>query len=486
MPRYQVDCEDANFLYLEHTESPTHIGLLYLYDQSDLGDQVVRFTRIRELIAQRIDMTPVFRRRICTTPAHVDFPYWEDDPRFDLDFHMRHIALPKPGDWRQLCIQVARLQSRSLNLKHPLWELYVIEGLDRVEGCPAGCFALYFKVHHTAMDEFTAVEFMHSLHLHTPDPRQHEQSAVQQVSHPRADVPSAPEMVLRGLVNNVVRSGRLALQMAGNWNTLGGTGLGMGLRLAQRTVDGDISRAHRFSRPLGTSRVFEGSFYPRASFEAMLGKVPGATLCHVALAVCGEAMRSYLERHGEPDCVPLNALLTINVRNAGAHALVGNDLALARIALHTETSYPIDRLQAIHATHPELYADHESELTSFHLRSLYEHMPSPLMAWLGRNAHRRASPTRQFLAAAHCGITEIEGGDDTLYLMGARMIAFTSIPSLFDGCGLMFSATIYGDRVGLTFLSDRDLLPDPQAMRACLDDAVAALADSSVETLPSA
>ena len=99
MAIYQVDSEDANFLFLEKTESPTHISLIYLYDQSALGDKPVRFTQIRQHMANRINSAPVFRQKVRPTPGNIDFPYWEDDARFDLDFHVRHLALPKPGDW---------------------------------------------------------------------------------------------------------------------------------------------------------------------------------------------------------------------------------------------------------------------------------------------------------------------------------------------------------------------------------------------------
>jgi len=161
---YQVDSEDANFLFLENTDSPTHISLVYLYDQSSLDDSVVRFTHILQHIRNRLNSAPVFRHKIQRTPADFDYPCWIDDAQFDLEFHVRHLALPQPGDWRQFCIQIARLHSRPLDMNKPLWELYVIEGLDKLEGLSPGSFALYFKVHHCAMDEFTALELVESLH----------------------------------------------------------------------------------------------------------------------------------------------------------------------------------------------------------------------------------------------------------------------------------------------------------------------------------
>lgn len=474
MTIYQVDSEDANFLFLESTESPTHISLLYLYDQSAMGERRVRFTEIRQHLGQRINSAPVFRQKVRFVPGNIDFPYWEDDACFDLDFHVRHIALPKPGDWRQFCIQVSRLHSRPLDLNRPLWELYVIEGLDKVEGCPPDSFALYFKVHHGAMDEYTALELMQSLHVHAAGAQEHER-ARQHVTHLPSVAPGAVEMVLRGLLNNTLRSSRLALQLATRYRTLGKIAAGLGFRLLRRAVDGEPvsgSATTRFANPLGRARIFEGGFYSRALIERFAAEVPGATPSHVVLAICGEAMRAYLEQHGELGEEPLQALLSVNVRNAGAHALIGNRIAVNQIALHTGTAYPIDRLQAIYSTHNHLHSVEGGELTSVRLRSLYENLPAPVMAWLGRTAHRKNSLGQRLMSAGNCGVTEMTGSIRPLYLLGARMVGFTGIPPVYNGCGLMFTASTYDDKFGLTFTSDRDMLPDPKLMRQCLDDAV--------------
>ncbi len=470
---YQVDSEDANFLFLEKLESPTHISLIYLYDQSGLGEDGVRFTHIREHLRNRINSAPVFCQKIARTPADFDYPYWVDDPRFDLDFHLRHLALPKPGDWRQFCIQVSRLHSRPLDMSRPLWELYVIEGLDNVEGLPANSFALYFKVHHCAMDEFTAQELLQSLHASTPNKRQHESSA-QHIAHLPSTAPAPMEMVVRGLFNNSVRSLRLFLQSASNLRTLSKILTRLSIRAAQRAVegqDGDRTSA-RFSAPLGSARVFEGAFYPRRLVDDYASLVPGASVSHVALAICGEAMRLYLEKHGELEDESLTALLEVNVRNAGAHALVGNRIAINQVDLHASIIYPEGRLQAIYTAHRELHSVENEELTSFKLRSLYENLPAPLLSWLGRNANRQGSLNQRILEGGNLGLAELQGSDSPLYLLGAELRGFTSISPLYSGCGLMFCASTYADQFGLTFTSDRDMMPDPEFMRRCLDEAV--------------
>jgi diacylglycerol O-acyltransferase len=470
---HQVDSEDANFLFMEKAESPTHISLIYLYDQSDLGEKQVRFTHIREHVQNRLNSAPVFTQKIRRTPGDIDYPYWVNDENFDLDFHVRHLALPQPGDWRQLCILTSRLHSRPLDMSRPLWELYVIEGLHNVEGMPKNSFAIYFKVHHCAMDEFTAQELVQSAHVQTPNPRQHESSA-QHIAHIPRRAPQPMEMILRGLVNNSVRSLRLALQSASNFRTLSKILTRLSIRVAHNMAEGDSLT--RFAQPLTPARVFEGAFYPREVFDNYLRRVPGATLTHAVLAICGEAMRRYLERHGELNDASLQALLEVNVRNAGAHALVGNRLAINQIELHIPVTFPVGRLQAIYTANRELQSIENAELTSFRLRSLYENVPAPLLAWLGRLSNQKNSPNRAIMSSGSLGLAELPGPDKPLYLLGARLHGFSSISPLYSGCGLMFAASTYADTVGLTFTSDRNMMPDPETMRECLDEAVAAVA----------
>ena len=187
-------------------------------------------------------------------------------------------------------------------------------------------------------------------------------------------------------------------------------------------------------------------------------------------------MQRYLQQHGEMGDSSLQALLQVNVRNAGAHALVGNRIAINQVELHTQVTFPLGRLQAIHTANRELQTIENAELTSIRLRSLYENVPAPLLAWLGRVSNRRNSLNRALLSGGNLGLAELKGSDQDLYLMGARLHGFTGIPPLYSGCGLNFSASTHADKVGLTFTSDRNMMPDPELMRECLDDTVADIA----------
>ena len=147
-PRYYIDIGPHVF--------PTKKYQLIV--DSLLARGTVRPDDIVEAVSATLPAAPTFRRRIVRVPLDLDYPYWIEDEHFDLEYHMRHLALPKPGDWKQFRAQVARLVARPLDLTRPPWELTVIDGLDGIEGLPPGCFANVLKVHHAAIDGVAGVE----------------------------------------------------------------------------------------------------------------------------------------------------------------------------------------------------------------------------------------------------------------------------------------------------------------------------------------
>ena len=147
-----------------------HIGSVGIYDPSTAPGGFVRFKDILRHVESRLDKARSFRQKLVRVPFDLDHPYWVEDANFDIEYHIRHMALPKPGDWRQLCIQVARLQARPMDLSRPLWEFNIIEGLDNIPGIPPGSFALMAKVHHAAIDGMSGVELSAAVHDIEPKP----------------------------------------------------------------------------------------------------------------------------------------------------------------------------------------------------------------------------------------------------------------------------------------------------------------------------
>ena len=138
----QLRGEDARFVYAESGHATSNITLVYIYDPSTAPGGRVRFKGLLRYIESRLHLSPIFRQKLQRVPLDLDYPYWIEDERFDLEYHVRHIALPKPGDWRQFCIQASRIHARPLDLSRPMWEMYLVEGLDTFLDLPRDSFAI--------------------------------------------------------------------------------------------------------------------------------------------------------------------------------------------------------------------------------------------------------------------------------------------------------------------------------------------------------
>ena len=200
----QLSGADSMFLQFERGNNFMHVASLSIYDPSTAPDGGVRFKDVLRFFASRVAQFPQFRRRLVSLPLSLDRPYWIESPTIDVEFHVRHIALPHPGDWRQLCIQVARLHSRPLDRSKPLWEAYIIEGLHNVHGVPPGSFALYTKLHHAIIDCESGTELMKALHSLSPEPLDLDEEERNAAGIFHADrEPTLVELYSRALAHNV-------------------------------------------------------------------------------------------------------------------------------------------------------------------------------------------------------------------------------------------------------------------------------------------
>ena len=464
----QVDSEDAAFLFLEQADNPAHLGLIALYDQSGMDGHVIRFQHILKHIKNRLSSAPVFHQKIKRVPADLDYPYWVEDDNFDLEYHVRHMALPKPGDWRQLCIQISRIHSRPLDIRRPLWELYVIEGLDKVAGLPKGSFALYFKIHHCAMDEFTALELLESLHETSANTQQHTHKATQ-ITRYAAREPGSLDIAVQMMFGNILRGAKFSLQSLKYRKAISRQvtkATVSRLRRATSSRSEEDEQDTRFASAPGPARVFEGGFYKYKVLQDFIAQVPGANIHHALAVVCGEATRRYLESKDGLELPKLSARLQVNIRNAGAHALSGNRMALQNIELYTGVENLIERLYAIVGSNVSATED-DLEEKSHRIRSFYEYIPAPLLSALGRWSNRELQSLE---AGGSCGISTLTGPKQAVYFLGAKMSALTSVSPLYRGCGLMYSASQYGNKIAISFTSGRDILPDPGNLVTALDE----------------
>jgi WS/DGAT/MGAT family acyltransferase len=460
----QLSGQDASFVFMESARTPMHIGALSIYDPSTAPGGRVRFKQILGHIEQRLHTAQAYRQRLIRVPFDVDFPYWINDRDFDLEFHVRHIALPAPGDWRQLCIQVGRLHSQILDRAHPLWEFYVIEGLEHVAAVPPGSYAIFSKIHHAAIDGVSGTEITAALHDPTPAP-----------AHAPADTPWHPEtppppseLLARAIGHNVTEPFKLMRVLA----LAAPAFVRAQVRLARHEIEGSGPVPHtRFNERVSAHRVFEGRHFPLDRLKAYRRAVPGATINDAVLALCGGAARRYLEAHGELPAESLVAMAPISVRDARDEGREGNRVAGMSVRLGSDIAHPVERLQAVHAA-----SRHSKALSSAigarTMTDINRHVPAATLALAGRLV------TRWGLANAldplfNAVVTNVPGPTEPLYMNGARLVAYYGVGPVVDNLALFLPVMSYAGGISISVTSCRELMPDPDFFGDCIERAFA-------------
>jgi len=458
----QLGVLDAAFINLEQGNTPQHVGGLGIYDPSTAPGGFVRFKQVIANFEQRLSRLPLFRTRLVEVPGGLDRPYWVKDANFDVEFHLRHIALPEPGDWRQLCIQVARLHARPLDLSRPLWEAYIIEGLDKIPNMPEGSFAIYTKMHHSLVDGAGGSSFMAALHDLSPEPDPSLAGAEDEIKLVDR-TPTSAELLGRATVNQVKNTLGLVSGAAGLTRDLGK----FALKIARKEIPMPDVQAPktRFNRSVGPHRVFDATDFPLAQFKAIKDST-GVKLNDVALAIVGGALARYLESKGETPEASLVAGLPVNLRTRRGETGDNNQVGSIFASLHTDISDPIERLKAIHASTSEAKEFGESSpmLDTIKLAGVF----SPALTKAAASIWSERHLSRFIPLNVSTVITNVPGPNFDLYCAGARLVKYHGLGVLTPGVGLFHTVFSQADRVNLSVLGDRDIIPDPAFYMECL------------------
>lgn len=475
----QLGAQDASYVYLELPNTPMHVGGLAIYDPSTAPGGKVRFKDVLAHIEARLHLAPVFRKKLLRIPGNLDHPYWVEDPDFDLEFHVRHIALPAPGDWRQLCIQAARLFSRGLDMNRPLWEFTVIEGLDGVEGIPKGCFAIVSKVHHAVIDGASGTEINSAIHSLTPDMSpptkpEHEWHA--------APPPSLGVLFLRTYTSNLTHPLRLMRTLAHSVPGMGRVGKGLynkelslnQMRPAPRT---------RFNKSVGPHRVFGALTIPLADIKEIRKLVTGATINDVMLAIVGGALRDYLSGHGELPEASLIAMAPVSIRGENDKGKEGNMVSVMLANLGTNIGDPVERLKFVHSEMNRSKA--LTQAVGAKTLSEYSALAPGALLSLGSRVSTSLGLASVIKPMANCVVTNVPGPRVPLYFGGAKMVIQHGFGPLTDGVGLIHPIYSYCDVISLAFTADRNVMPDSARYAECLEKAVAMLKGAAEGASPS-
>ena len=464
----QLSGLDASFVYFELNRAPTHVAGLYLYDPSTAEGGRVGFEQIREHLQRRLHLARAFRQKLVRVPFDLDHPYWIEDPDFDLDFHLRRVALPAPGDWRQLCDLAARFHAQPMDLSRPLWELYVVEGLDAVEGVPAGAFALFQKTHHAAIDGVSGMEMSSAIHTLSPGDDPPPPEDAWRPEQP----PPAWQLLGRAAANNTLRPMHFA-RVVGR-HTPGYSRVLDSLRRRQLEAPPIDAPRTRFNAAVSPHRVVDAKRFDLDDVRRIKSAVAGATVNDVVLAVIGGALREYLGATGELPAKPLLAMAPVSVRAEGERGAAGNQVSAMVVSLGTDVAEPRARLEAVReSTHRS-----KAFTSAIGARALTEYsqfIPGGL-AGLGFRAASRFEMANRVDPVVNAIVTNVPGPQVPLYFAGARLLSLVGIGPIADGVGLMHPVTSYCGELVVAVTADRSMVPDPERYAACLQSSFDELA----------
>ncbi len=453
---------DAFFLAAESSRTPMHIGACTIYDPSSAPGGEVRLKDIMKHVEDRVHRAKTFTQKLKQVPLDFDRPYWVDDREFDIEFHIRHIALPQPGDWRQLCIQVARLHARPLDLSKPLWEMTVIEGLDNIPHVPKGSYAIVVKIHHCAIDGMSGVKISEAIHSLQPEDQV---EPYETLPRRRREV-GALEQVARAGFNNLIKPWQAVIH-AGRMAP-GALKYAVGLSRDDFRLFGRTVPRTRFNGVVSGQRAIE-------SVEASLGEVKkiralvaDATVNDVVLAVVGGGLHRYLESKDELPEDSLVAMAPISVRKEMEQGSLGNQVSAMSIPLGTDIPDALERLQFTHDA--AMKSKTASNAVGARELSEVSKLAPAMLSGVATRLYSRLGLANQLSPMFNTVVTNVPGPPVPLYMAGARMVTSCGIGPVMDSMGLFHAVTSYCGHLRLTITACREMLPDPAFYASCMQE----------------
>ena len=450
---------DASFLAQEHDASHMHIGAVTI-----LEGPVPDYEDFAAHIRSRLHLVPRYRHKLAFPPLETGRPLWVDDPAFNLGYHLRHSALPAPGTEDQLRALAARIFSQRLDRSKPLWEMYLVEGLED------GRFALISKTHHALVDGVSGVDLATVIFDLVPEPAE---GVV--LDHPPAEwvperVPSAVELAARG-VRSVVRTPfELAARAAGAAahprSTLDATkeaaeGLG---ELVWAGVN--PAPATPLNAPIGPHRRYEFVRCELADFKAVKTTF-GATVNDVVLTVVAGALRRWLRARGvRTEGLELRALVPVSIRAKDEQGSLGNRIAVMRGPLPVYIEDPVARLRVVKAAMDGL-KDSKQAVGAEVLAGVQQFAPPTILA----QASRLNFSTRLF----NLIVTNVPGPQFPLYVLGRRLLDLFPVAFLPENHGLAIAIMSYDGGIDFGLLGDYDTLDDLAVFGEYLEASLAEL-----------
>ena len=466
---------DATFLYVETDKQFGHVSGLSILKRPD-SPAYSPYDAWRSSIAERLHLLEPLRRRLVEVPFGLDHPFWIEDPDFDLDYHVRHTAIPPPGGEEQLSSLVARIIGRPLDRRHPLWETYVIEGL------PEDRFAILTKLHHATVDGVSGAELLTMMLDDTAEGTPVEPPTEEWKPEPE---PSPSDVLARAAVSVARKPGRFFLLAARAAREIGEATrnpvLATAARQARAQLRGPVgdllNRGREREEGLGRPPAMANLSAPRTPFNSTITahrrfafrsqslndiktvkNAIGATVNDVVMAMCAGGLRTYLENHDALPDDPLVAMVPVSIRTGLEEHKWTNRVSGLMAALPTNEPDPLARVRLVHESMNEA-KDLFMAVPAETLADFSQFSPPAVFAQAVRMSTRlrlgeRLNPT------ANVTVSNVPGPRKALYMAGAELVHYYPVSTIMDGQGLNITVQSYRDSLDWGLVSCRELIPD--------------------------
>ncbi|HTL22468.1 MAG TPA: wax ester/triacylglycerol synthase family O-acyltransferase [Mycobacteriales bacterium] len=450
---------DVSFLYMETPTTAMHVGGVAVFEPPADGFD---YDRLVQLISQRIGLVPRYRQKVRWVPGHLANPVWVDDPEFDVTYHVRRSALPKPGTDAQLRELVGRLQSRQLDRNRPLWEIYLVEGLEH------GRVAIVTKTHHAMVDGVSAVDIGTVILDLEPTPREvpdddwspsREPSSLGLVTGAVTDFLAKPSGAL-----DTARAAVVDLrETAGKVASVAGGVLASARTIAKQAPSTPLNV------PIGEQRRF-GMAATSLDDYKRVRKAHGGTVNDVVLATVAGALRTWLLTRGETvtPTTTVRVMVPVSVRSETQKGELGNRVSSYFVDL------PVGEQSAVVRLHQVSYAmkGHKESGAAVGADALVQ-----LSGFAPPTIHSLAARTASTLTRRlfNLVVTNVPGPQFPLYAAGARMLAMYPVVPLAKNQAVSIGLTSYDGGVYYGLNADRDALTDVDVLASCIEESLAEL-----------
>ena len=480
----QLSGLDAGFLYMETPTTFGHVSSLSIYRRPRTKG-FDPYQLFRSHLEARLPELEPFRRRLVEVPFQLDHPWWIEDPDFDLDFHVRHIAVPPPGGDAELADLVGRSIGRPLDRSRPLWEAYVIEGLADNR------WALLLKLHHATIDGASGAELLTML-LDTKATRKLPEAPPpgRRTGEP---VPTPAEMLSRTAFNFAVRPERLVraqMRALRDFSAIAGQQgselMDASLKAISRPLarltgsDQDTSDAPRGTAP---PTPFNRSITPhrRYAFRStpldevkIIKNATGATVNDVVMSICAGAMRRYLQKHDSPVDRPLVAMVPVSIRTGEEEERWTNRVSSIFASLPVHLDDPLERLGFTHQA--MIDAKSNFDLVPADALQDFARFSPPAVFTQAAALATRMKLADRMTSPVNLVISNVPGPREPLYLGSARLDHYYPVSTVAEGMGLNITVQSYEGKLDYGLVACRELVPD-------LSDLMDLMVDEQAELL---